>query len=194
MIKYENFPKKCLKCHKTDVPFEKFQIAYVKENFLKGNFFSRRKTILYQSYSVKFPVCRSCKRKFRLYQTLKFIVGVLSLFYIIIIPITVILFFNPSLDFLLKILPISILTVLVSVFSIIVNKHPSRIHNYIEITKNGKVLIKEPLYEKEFNDYQIIKNIEDSFDINKFSCPKCGTLLRNDIDFCTQCGIDLRTG
>jgi predicted RNA-binding Zn-ribbon protein involved in translation (DUF1610 family) len=118
---------------------------------------------------------------------------VISLFYMVIIPITLILFLNPSIDFTFKILPISVFSALFLVFLVIVSKNSNKIQNYIEITKDGKVLIKDKLYEKEFYDYQVSKKIKDALDIDKFPCPKCGTLLRDDIDFCNTCGIDLRT-
>jgi hypothetical protein len=118
----------------------------------------------------------------------------IGLFYIVIIPITLILFFNPSLDFTLKILPISVHSALFIGVLVIVSKSPNKIQNYIIITKDGTVVLKDKLYEKEFNEYQILRKIEDELDINKFPCPKCGTLLRNDNEFCNKCGIDLRTG
>jgi ribosomal protein S27AE len=35
--------------------------------------------------------------------------------------------------------------------------------------------------------------VEDENGINKIPCPKCGSLMRKDGDFCLSCGKDLRT-
>lgn len=194
MIRYEDFPKKCLKCKKTDISFEKFQIAIANAKYKKWGIFSRSTEILYNSYSVKFPVCRNCKKKFERFRTTVSIFYFISILNIITFFITLFLIYYPNINirFPFNVSPFMISIILAVILGIIVRTHPHRIHNYIEITKNGKILIKDPEYKKEFDEYKKMKLVEEELGINQISCPKCNSLIKKDADFCNFCGKDLR--
>jgi hypothetical protein len=192
MFEYEDFPKKCLKCKRSDVPLERFQAGYVRSKYIQGGPASRVQVIEYNSYSVKFPVCRSYKIQFNRYlMAEKFFYTMICLniptFFITII----FTFVHPPINFPFNILPFTISFILTVILAILVRIYPHKIQNYIEATENG-VILKDPIYEKEFYDYKMSRMVEDKLDINKIPCPKCGSLIRKDVDFCLSCGKDLR--
>ena len=170
MIKYEDFPRKCLKCHNSNIPLERFPLAHVKEKYLQGHIFSRVKRIAYSSFVVRFPVCKRCKKQFTRYRITRSILMISSLLYLLIIPLTIVFLIYPNYSFqntTLNLLPLVILMLITVILTIIVRTHPHRIKKFITITKDGKVVIKDPSYEKEVYEYQAKKAIEDRLEINK---------------------------
>ena len=195
MTQYEDFPKKCLKCKKANVPLEKFQIAYVKKKYNKWGIFSRLQEILYNSNVIKFPVCKKCKNKFERYRTVVSLFYVISLLNIPTLFISLFLVFNPNITitFPFNILPFIISLTLAIIFGIIGSIDPNRISNYIEVMKDGSVVIKDPNYNKEMDDYRKVKLVEDELGIDQIYCPNCKSLISRDVDFCNFCGKDLRS-
>lgn len=192
MLRYEDFPKKCLKCKRSDLPLEKFKIGYVKVLRTQGRSFSGFHKSEYKSYSVKFPVCRKCKIQFSRHLFAK------KMFYIMILvdlfPLLLTLLFtfvSPPIKFPFNILPFTISFIITIIFAALIRIFPHKVKNYIEATENG-VVIKDPDYEKEFQTFIMSRMVEDEFDINKIPCPKCGSLMMKDADFCLSCGKDLR--
>jgi len=195
MLKYEDFPKKCIKCKRTDVPLEKFQIGYVKGKYIQGSSTSRVRTIATSSYSIKFPVCRTCKGQFSRFLRLRQLFHVILLINVFTLLLLILFTFVPAIphiDLPFNILPFIISFSAAIIFAIIVRSSPNKIKNFIDATEKG-VIIKDSSYETELVEHKKTRLIDDILEINKIPCPKCGTLMRKDADFCLSCGKDLRS-
>jgi len=195
-MKYEDFPNRCVKCNRADVPLIKFRTAFsFLESSSTSSIFSRsfRRREEWSTYSIAFPVCRKCKNKFRRYQVFRLIKNLLYFINIFTPIITInLVFFNPKVGFPFNISPLIFSVGLTVTLVLIYKYHPHRIRNYIEIDKGGRVLIKNPSYEEEIYKHKMVKDLENKYEINKVPCPKCGSLIRKDVDFCNSCGKDLR--
>jgi len=190
MLRYEDFPKKCLKCKRSDVPLEKFQFGYLK--MLSFSFSSRTETKTYSGYSIRVPVCKTCKNQFKAFMILRVLFKIVRLLTLFALLLTLLFtFVPPPIKFPFNILPFTITFIPIVILAIIVRIYPHKIQNYIKLTESGAI-IKDPIYKKEFDDYRTSRYIEDALDINKISCPYCDSLIRKDSDFCLSCGKDLR--
>jgi len=67
-------------------------------------------------------------------------------------------------------------------------KNPDDINSYIEIKMDGSILIKDPEYRKEFEEFS---KSELSKEDELYNCPSCNTLVMIDMEFCHVCGMDL---
>lgn len=182
------FPKKCIKCKKEDLPLEEF--AYAR------SILDRRFKVFY----FKIPICENCKKDLMKYEKrVKYLKSKFFFFCIFCIstfPIYTWTIHIPRISPSLIIFTIltsiisGSLTVLLSVLHIIFYmKKYDRISNYIEINKDGSVLIKDPEYRKEFEELSLLKE-EDKED-ELYNCPNCNTLILKDMEFCHVCGKDL---
>ncbi|MFX1234141.1 MAG: zinc-ribbon domain-containing protein [Promethearchaeota archaeon] len=194
MLRYEDFPKKCLKCRRSDVPLEKFQIGYVKGKLIDGGIFSRTTTSIISSYSTKFPVCRTCKRKFSTFLRLKQLFTVTFLLNFFTLLLFILFTFVPSIPhikFPFNILPLATTLTVAFIFGILIKINPNNIQDYIVATENG-IIIKDRDYEREVDEYKNSKLVDNIFNVNKKYCTNCGYLISSDADFCLSCGKDLR--
>jgi ribosomal protein S27AE len=191
MLKYEDFPKKCIKCKRSDVPLEKFQFGY-RKTLSHSISSSRRGFHEEKTYSIRVPVCKKCKKQLKAFFILRYLFRVfilLSLFTLFISVLFTIV--PPHVKFPINILPFISTFIPTVILGIIVGMYPHKIRNYIELTESGPI-IKDPHYKKEVEDYKRVRVVEDKLDINKIACPNCGALMREDADFCLSCGKDLR--
>jgi len=178
------FPNKCIKCKKEDLPLEEFIYA---RSILARRF----KTIYF-----KIPVCDNCKKELIRYEKIVKYLRLKSSFFCIFCISTFLLIvwsmYNPTISPI-----ISIFTIIISVISgslalillithLIFNmKDYDRISNYIEIKMDGTILIKDPEYRKEFEEFE---EFAFSKEDELFNCPRCNTLLLIGMEYCHVCG------
>jgi len=182
-----NFPKKCIKCKKADVSLKEFIYA--------RSIMSRRFNTAY----IKVPVCDTCKKELIKYEKrlkyFKYKYCLLCIFCISTFLPNAWTSYNP------RISPtIIISTIIVSIISgsltiilfishkIFKMKNPDDINSYIEIKMDGSILIKDPEYRKEFEEFS---KSELSKEDELYNCPSCNTLVMIDMEFCHVCGMDL---
>lgn len=194
MLKYEDFPKKCLKCKRSDLHLEKFQVGYRK--MLTYSISSTRRSFREETtssgYSIRIPVCKRCKKQFKAHMILSVLFRLFILINFLTLILTIIFtLVPPSLKFPLNILPFIITFIPTIILGAVIGIYPHKIRNYIELTESGPI-IKDPDYKKEVDDYRTLRAVEDKLDINKIPCSNCGSLVRQDADFCLSCGKDLR--
>jgi hypothetical protein len=190
MLRYEDFPKKCIKCKRSDVPLEKFQFGYRKLQSYSYTRWIHSKT--YSGYSIRVPVCKKCKKQFKAHMILRLLFKIGGLITVFTFLITVLLIIvPPHVKFPFNILPFISTFIPTVILGIIDGVYPHKIQHYIELTESGPIII-DPDYNKEIGDYKRVRAVEDRLDINKITCPNCGALMREDADFCLSCGKDLR--
>lgn len=196
-------PKICVKCKKGEESGTKIQkYDYVRTN-VRGAFSNRTTTT---TVGISFPVCERCGSQFRKYQKFEtfydatkryLILGSIILWIITIIEIIYVLrtpYINHQIDILVILLIVFdiLLPVLYVALYYIVNKHPNKISQYIELTQDGRITIKDDKIKDE-----IIKKVaKDKYEyeqgINVIFCPKCGKKYPKGTDYCLSCGKDLR--
>ncbi len=182
-----NFPKKCIKCKKTDVPLKEFVYA--------RSIMSQRLKTAY----VKVPVCDTCKKELIKYEKrlkyFKYKYCLLCIFCISTFLPSAWTSYNPRITptiifgtIILSIIS-GILTATLFILHIIFNrKNQDNINNYIEINMDGSIVIKDPEYRKEFEE---LAKSELSKEDELYNCPSCNTLVMIDMEFCHVCGMDL---
>ena len=185
-MSFDKFPKKCIKCEKSDGELHKFTYA-----ILKGG----------RTLSISFPVCSICKPKFdrtykietafRSIRRYFIISGIVAIFIIVLIisGITFILFDS--------ILTVTIgLSIIGLIFYLILAVNPYRIKNFIVLKKSGEFRIKNTAYQQEFVEQVIKEEVEKAekvrTGVGMIFCPKCGSKQIKGIDFCNNCGKELR--
>jgi len=196
----EQFPKRCIKCKRSDVDVVPFLITKTKQ-FL--SFFSR--STAYRTTYERVPVCEQCQAQFTRYLKFHKIVNLfkillISFIFLLAIFSIVYLFINKFLSTSLIFLILSIGTMIIFIILYIKDSnHPDRISNYVslKINGNGSILfIKDPYYRQEIANHitsTIVKEeIQKKFNINIIYCPKCGSKQKKGTDFCLVCGKELR--
>lgn len=179
------FPNKCIKCKKVDIPLKKFVFA-------RSIMSPRFKTVY-----INVPVCPNCKKELMKYERLLKFLKLKYCFFCVFCSSTFLSvawsMFNPRISLIIISYAIIIsgisglLTAILLVSHLILNyKNPDRISNYIEIKMDGSIIIKDPEYRKEYEE--LASSTEDEL----FNCPSCNTLLMKDMEFCHVCGLDLK--
>ncbi|MFX0038834.1 MAG: hypothetical protein ACFFAB_05815 [Candidatus Heimdallarchaeota archaeon] len=180
-----NFPNKCIKCKKEEPNLNEF--TYAKAVLSKR----------FRIAVIKIPICDNCKKELMKYEKIMKILKTKFTFFCVFCSSIFLLFvwnvYNPTIN-----LGIYIFTLILSAISgsmslillighiLVSMKNYDRISNYIDITPNGKFLIRDPEYRKEFEELSTSK--EDEL----FNCPSCNTLLMKDMEYCHVCGKKFR--
>ena len=191
MTQFEDFPKICIKCKRSDI--ELFKFTHSATN-IKGKH-------KYSTVNIRFPVCSSCKQEFErwkkivdAFQSMKH-TSFISLFVAIFLGYEI---FHGILSGLFVVLFFItlILTIIGIVLFIITKIHPNKISNYINLKKTGEVNIKDKELQKEIAEYAVSKKgmqiLKEVMGVSMIICPKCGSHQQNGIDFCSMCGKELR--
>jgi len=198
----EQFPKKCIKCKRTDVDLEAFPIFKIKDSLL--DFFFGYSTN-YRFVSVKIPVCKSCKEQFIKYHKIKDLASIFKvlfgLFLFLTVGFFVILIILGVFTFVFIIfvlITIGFLFLFV-IFYIIKSNHPDKFSNYFDLKIRGNeatLVINDPDYRQDIIEYTTSKIVEDLskkvLNIDIIYCPKCGSKQNKEVDFCLACGKELR--
>ena len=197
-------PKICIKCKRGkegDVEIQKYAYVRTKTRGALSKH-SNSKTI-----SISFPVCPSCGLEFKHYQKYESFFDKTKRYLIILSVILWVLTIwslftngtyplhgglsNTILHWIY--IPISIMVpVLYIVLYLIIKKHPNRINQYIELTLNGDVSIKDENIKEEITKKVMNDKYDYDHNINVIFCPKCGAKYSQGTDFCRHCGKDLR--
>ncbi|MFW9818805.1 MAG: hypothetical protein ACFFE5_04280 [Candidatus Thorarchaeota archaeon] len=186
MAQIEIFPNKCIKCKRTDVELHKFRYG------------ASRGT---RTVSINLPVCSLCKPEFeKAYKienalnTMKYI-SIISFIVTIFMIISLISGIRSTVNNLILIVTLVLAIIGIGLY-IRLRVDAFRIKNYIVLSKNGEIIFKDQEYRQEIIDY-IIKQEEEkvkklSTGIGTIYCPKCGSQQIRGIDFCNNCGKELR--
>jgi hypothetical protein len=187
------FPLKCIKCKRTDVPLKDF--VYVRSILSRSM----------KTHYIRIPVCENCEKDFMRYEKrLKYLrlknclicVFAFTIFLSVAWSIS-----NPNLNpiIILSVFIISIISGLLSIILIIIhlnfyNKNPGRINKYIEIKMDGSVFVKDPEYRKEYEEFLAFRKKSSKYNSQEkmFYCPKCKKPQIKGTFFCKNCGKDLR--
>lgn len=195
----DNFPKKCIKCKRTDVQLHEFSVS-VSENLY------RRYGSKYRTRTFSIPVCENCKSQFTRYVWFngfrKFInicTGVVLALLIFEIFFGLVFFDYYARSFLPPFLYCSIVFIILTIILYIIElNHPHKIKNYVNLRMIGTVYdaIKDPEYKHEVLNFLKTKIIKQAykkeFGINVIYCPWCGSKQDENALFCLDCGKDLR--
>ncbi|MFW9828903.1 MAG: hypothetical protein ACFFEY_15040 [Candidatus Thorarchaeota archaeon] len=187
------FPQKCIKCKRTDLPLNKFVYARsVMSRYIKTRY-------------IKIPVCDNCEKDFMKYEK---ILKYLRLKYCLMCIFTITLFLTlawiisaPYLNgmIILTVFVISIISGVLTLILLVIHlnlyyKNTGRINKYIEIKMDGSILIKDPEYRKEYEEFLAFRaeSSKEESQENTFYCPKCHRPQKRGTLFCKNCGKDLR--
>jgi len=197
----EQFPKRCIKCKRSDVELVAFSITKTKSSrldYITSSWSSR-------TAQARIPVCKSCKIQFINYRRFKKVVNLFKNLFIGFLILTIIFFFIQGWDEILNSIFTIFIFLSVGFFVIFVFlyvndlNHPNRISNYVslEIGRSGtKLIFKDPEYLQNMVDHAASTFIEEEvrkeLGIDIIYCPKCGSKQMRDVDFCLQCGKELR--
>ncbi|UCC19313.1 MAG: zinc ribbon domain-containing protein [Promethearchaeota archaeon] len=192
MTQFEDFPKICVKCKRSDLELYKFSYGRTKKKIGSSS---------YTTKFISFPVCSNCKQEFEksykienLFDYFKYA----SIISTIILIYTVFEAFRGStfwLIYVLMVITASILIIGIFLFFRI-RLDPNRVRNYIDLKKSGEISIKDDKLKQDIEEH-LISEIEKEA-LRKITgegmiyCPKCGTEQPKGIDFCNKCGKELR--
>jgi len=194
MPQFEDFPKKCIKCKRTDVELHKFTYAKTKT---KRKHSSKSYSTMYTS----FPVCSSCKQEFEksykvenVFENIKYI-SLIS--FLISIYLVIELLRGSSSGLIRGLLIITASITIIGIGLYVKTKlDPNRIRNYINLKKTGEVSITDKEFQQEVIEHIVSEKEEEALKKNigvgMITCPKCGSQQLKSIDFCNACGKELR--
>ncbi|MFX0005930.1 MAG: hypothetical protein ACFFA7_12425 [Promethearchaeota archaeon] len=185
-MKFEDFPKKCIKCKKSDVELHKFTYASSIGN---------------RTISFSFPVCSLCKPKFErsnkienAFKTMRYITiisGIITIFMIIAL---ISGFSSAGNNIILFIAAIITIIGLGLYITLMVDVY--RIKHFFILKKSGEIIFKNKEYQQEIIDHVVEEELEKAeklkTGIGTIYCPKCGSQQIRGIDFCNNCGKELR--
>ncbi|MFX1275510.1 MAG: hypothetical protein ACFFBP_06545 [Promethearchaeota archaeon] len=203
---FNEMPKICIKCKKSEESgVEILKYDYYKSK-VRGGFSSTTTT---RTVGISFPVCDTCGLQFKKYQKYEsfyessrrfLIIGsfimwalVFGVIYYFLTSARYNYGFDPIYIFFIIFIILGILLpIIYIILHRIVFNDPNRISQYIKLTQDGDLSIEDEQIKEE-----IIKKVERDIyeyehDINVVFCPKCGIKYKKGIDFCRQCGKDLR--
>ncbi|MFW9819385.1 MAG: hypothetical protein ACFFE5_07225 [Candidatus Thorarchaeota archaeon] len=178
------FPNKCIKCKKEDLKLEEFIYA--------SSIMVRRFKTVY----LKIPICDDCKKELMKYERIKKYLKLKYTFFCLFIISVFFLFvwrrdnsdiWPLIITFTSIVAVISGLLVLILLFAHLIfsRKNYDRITNYIEISIDGTIIIKDPEYRKAYEEFnEFAESKEDEL----FHCPRCNTLLMIGMEYCHVCG------
>ncbi|MFX0098989.1 MAG: zinc-ribbon domain-containing protein [Candidatus Hodarchaeota archaeon] len=192
MATFNDYPRKCVKCKRDDVEVHEF-----KHRKSSGTEFSSSHT----TFSITFPVCDGCEQEFKEYLKVKdkattFMYAGLCMFIPGAIIGALVLTVNKGL-MIVQYIVIAAMAVLlgISLFFFIASKnHPHRIGKFIELTKDGRVIIQDEKLREEVTEAAVQKMLEKSVGPTKEEtvyCPWCGKPTKKGTRFCLACGKDL---
>jgi hypothetical protein len=187
------FPNRCIKCKRADLPLKKFGYARsVMARYIKTRY-------------IEIPVCENCESDFVKYEK---ILKYLRLKYCLICIFVITTFLTVSWSFSAPYAnPVIIDTMLV--FSIIsgvltlilflihlnlYNNNSGRINKYIEIKMDGSILIKDPEYRKEYEEFLAVRaeSTKDKSYEKMIYCPNCNKPQTRGRFYCKNCGKSLK--
>jgi len=192
MTKFEDFPKKCIKCKRSDLELHKFTYGRTKRKVSSKSSITRY---------VSFPVCSSCRQEFEksyrvenVFNNMKY-VSIISLFIAIYMVIELL---RGSTFWLISLILIitTCLTIIGIALYVKIKVDPNRIAKYINLKKTGEVSITDKELQQEIVDHIVSEKEEEALKrttgIGMITCPKCGSQQLKGIDFCNNCGKELR--
>jgi len=192
MSQFEEFPKICIKCKRTDLELHKFTYARTKKKVGSK---------IYNTNYISFPVCSQCKQDFEksnkienVFESFKYvsIVSFLIAIYMIIELIRGSTFWLISL---ILIITMSLTITGIALF-VKLKTDPNKIGNYINLKKSGEISITDHELQQKIVEHVVTIKEEEDFRRKKGTgiifCPKCGSEHIKGTDFCDKCGKELR--
>jgi hypothetical protein len=193
MKNMSEFPKKCIKCKREDLPLKDFVYARsIMSRSIKTSY-------------IRIPVCEDCEKDFNRYEKL---LNYLKIKYCVFCIFTITTFisiaWSISTPFIDQILITSmtiiaivsgiILTIFLVIHLNLYKRNPGRINNYIEIKMDGSILVKDPEYKKEYEELQaaIVEDNKGKLQNETFYCPRCRKPQKRGTFYCRNCGKDLK--
>lgn len=192
MTDYEVFPKLCVKCKRSDVELHKFTYSRTKKNVGSKSSITR---------FLSFPVCSSCKKDFEKsckFETLFFNLKYPAIVSVLILIYSLVEILRGSTFWLINILLVitSSIVFLEIALYIKLKLDPNRVKKYIDLKSSGEVYIKDEELQQKLKEKLISERekeiLERTTGIGTITCPKCGSKQPIGIDFCNNCGKELR--
>ena len=186
MTQFENFPKKCIKCKRSDIELHKFTYGRTKRKLSSKSSITRY---------ISFPVCSSCRQAFEksykvenVFESMKYV----SLISFLIAIYTGIELLRGSTFWLISLILIitTSLTIISIALYVKIKVDPNRIRNYINLKKTGEVSIIDKKFQQEVVEHIVSEKEEEALKrikgIGMIICPKCDkNPSRMVIIFCT---------
>ncbi|MHA2008927.1 MAG: hypothetical protein ACXABO_12260 [Promethearchaeota archaeon] len=191
-MKFEAFPNKCIKCKRSDIELQKFSYARTKR---------KRSSKSSSTVYLSFPVCSSCFQDFEkssrienLFESIRFY-SIISFVIAIFLGIDIVM--RSTSGFTIVLLTITAFITIVG-FGLYfkLKLDPNRIKKYINLKKTGEVVIKDKEFQKEVVDHIVLNKeveaLKRATGLGMIYCPKCGSQQLKGVDYCKNCGKELR--